>query len=229
MNKLRVIGDVHGSISKRLRLPDVPSYIEIVDDLDADDYSVQVGDLGFDYSELSLLDPEQDKFFYGNHDNLDTYYDSPNALGDYGMVNLGPWGFFFVRGAISIDMESRKRVEAKGLGKCWWAGEELSYREAALCFEEYRDAKPDVVMSHDCPATISKMIGVPGILEAFGFKKDFVSQSQNLLEQMFIVHQPKLWIFGHYHKSHDFTYKGCRFMCLAEREYVDFNEKWVVV
>ena len=90
----------------------------------------------------------------------------------------------------------------------------------------YEQLKPDVVMSHDCPYSVSNMVGNPDILQAFGYSRYMKTSTQELLQQMFELHQPKIWLAGHYHINESFIYKGTNFTFIAEREYIDFNEKW---
>jgi hypothetical protein len=229
MSKLRVISDCHGCIDNRNRLPNLPSYIELCEELGVEDYSVQIGDMGFDYEPLSKINPIQHRFFYGNHDNLDTYYNCLNSLGDFGLVNLGPFEFFFVRGAFSLDKKYRIANESITGVKSWWKNEELSQVEGNKCFNLYERLLPKVVMSHDCPAIISNMIGNPDFVQAFGYPRDMTSSTQHLLQQMFDFHQPRLWIFGHYHRNWTLVYKNTRFICIAEREYIDFSESWRII
>ena len=229
MTKLRVIGDCHGCINNRNRLPNKPSYIEICQQLYPQDYSVQLGDMGFDYTSLQVLNPNQHTFFFGNHDNLDTYYDCPNSLGNFGNVGLGPFEFFFVRGALSIDKKARIQHEAITGQKSWWQGEELSIVEGLDCLDCYETFLPKVVMSHDCPYIISQMIGNPDMLQAFGWKRNHISATQELLQQMLDIHKPDLWLAGHYHINRKIQYQGTTFIFIGERDFIDFNSKWEII
>ena len=231
MSKIRIIGDCHGCINKRNRLPDKPTYIELCEQLGPDDYSVQLGDMGFNYKGLNRLDHNRHVFIPGNHDNYTQLLNNevPYSLGNYGMNGLGPFTFFIVRGAFSIDAKLRIRDEKLNGQKSWWIEEELNHTQGLNCLEHYERFKPDVVMSHDCPYTVSKMIGNPDILLAFGFSINMTTSSQELMQQMFDIHQPKLWLFGHYHVNEKFRYHGTRFICVGERSYIDFNENWEII
>ena len=230
MSILRAIGDVHGCITERFRYNDLPSYVELCKELGPNDYSIQVGDMGFVYDDITKnVDANHHKFFYGNHDNADTYYDCPNALGDYGKVDLGPFSFFFVRGAFSLDKKYRIRNEEITKVKSWWKEEELTYRQGLECLDLYERTKPAVVFSHDCPTDISFLIGNPDIVMAFGYPRSMVTATQELLQQMADVHQPKLHIFGHYHRDWEVKYKGTHYICIDERRYIDFDKDWNIV
>jgi hypothetical protein len=111
MSTLRIIGDVHGKFQ---------DYIALTKECD---YSIQVGDMGFDYSELRVLSKDDHKFIGGNHDNYDKYYGSPHALGstitigmgkDFGIATHGGLDFFFLRGGFSIDWKQRQKELSNG-------------------------------------------------------------------------------------------------------------------
>jgi hypothetical protein len=67
------------------------------------------------------------------------------------------------------------------------------------------------------------------VLLAFGYPMDLVTSSQELMQQMLDIHPPKLWVFGHYHKNWEIKYRGTHFMCIAERQYIDFDENWEIL
>jgi hypothetical protein len=229
MSKLRAIGDIHGCINKAKRLPYLPTYIDMVNELGPDDISVQLGDMGFDYKPLKNVSWRNHMFIPGNHENYDTLPTCIHSFGDYGFVDGRVYEFFFVRGGFSIDKRYRVRAEQLGQGKSWWAEEELNHAQGLACLQEYETVKPAVVMSHDCPSSVSNMIGNPDILQAFGWPADMVTTSQELMQQMLDIHRPKLWIFGHYHKNIGFTYKDTHFICVDERHYIDFDRSWNIV
>ena len=222
MNKLRVIGDCHGCTNITHPHKGV-SYREIIKDCD---WSVQLGDMAFNYSGLEGIG-NRHVFIPGNHDNYDNL--PVQALPGYGMVMLGPWSFFHVRGEWSIDINQRLNSMVNGGIKVWWEEEELNREEMEEAFNLYKEAKPDVVMSHGCPVSISERVGNPGVWEYFGWAEKRVTNTQLLLEYMLQTHQPKLWLFGHYHRNWETTVGDTTFMCVDELSYVDFNEKWEIV
>jgi len=138
---LRIIGDVHGHKERYLRL------------LRKAEYSLQIGDMGFEYNFLNSVDPDKHRFFGGNHDNYDRINDVPHNLGNHGIHTVPGFGdIFFVRGAYSIDQVYRTE------GVSWWRAEELNHQEAQKALEEYRKIKPDFVVTHSCPASIVRHI-----------------------------------------------------------------------
>ena len=57
MSIVRIVGDVHGKFD---------GYINLIKDCE---YSLQVGDMGFNYEQLSALNPSKHQFMGGNQDN----------------------------------------------------------------------------------------------------------------------------------------------------------------
>lgn len=202
MNTIRLIGDVHGEYHK---------YFSLIKKCDN---SIQLGDMGFDYSPLrSMVNSEYHRFIPGNHDNYD---DLPeHSLGDFGPVP-GVKSSFFIRGALSIDKHLRiPRIS-------WWREEELNWRQSEECLDYYENIKPDIVLSHDCPGEVieanPQWLNPPHPLA----KKYPHVHTRHLLSALFSIHQPKLWIFAHYHKSLDCKIGLTRFKCLDIMETFDF-------
>ncbi len=198
-NGYLIIGDVHGKVDE---------YQEIVNKTDL--CTIQVGDFGFKFQHdwfLENIDYKQNfislggfrhMINFGNHDDtsyLDRYY----STGDYSVFcdNL-----MTVRGAESID--KNKRVE----GIDYWSNEELSYTEMKEAIKTYEEYKPKIMVTHECPQSIREYF--------FGIKEDSLTSLG--LQEMFEIHQPKLWIFGHHHRSKNEVINGTRFICLSELE-----------
>lgn len=173
-----IIGDVHGKFK------------EWADLIANEKESLQIGDFGFNYPSSV----PGHVFFPGNHDNHENYPDY--CLGRYGEYR----DMFFVGGAYSIDHD----VRTEGID--WFRNEELSYLEQEECFRQYSLAKPDIVLSHDCPTVVRYEFGYPQ------------NQTSYLLQCMFLEHMPKLWIFGHHHRSWSKTIADTKFVCLNELE-----------
>jgi len=117
------------------------------------------------------------------------------------MASLGGTSFFFIRGAHSID--SSYRVE----GVSWWREEQLNQIDLANAIDEFERTKPAIVVSHEAPAYLKRIL--------CGEANDRTSQA---LDLMFVIHQPRLWIHGHHHKSQRMTILGTHFVSLAELE-----------
>lgn len=218
MAKLRIIGDVHQFYDP---------YFSIAEE---SNYSLQVGDMGFNYDPLNRLASDCHKFIGGNHDNYDTYYsckyaiDSEYGSKDYGPVSHGGLRFFFVRGGFSIDWRTRTQMYLTRGYKWHWDQEELSMKDMYNCLELYKELQPDFVISHECPRSISNKVGNNKILQHFGYDPDnFSTRTSELLEAMFQFHQPEQWIFGHYHLDWCEEVNGTKFTCLNELGYMDIE------
>lgn len=93
-----------------------------------------------------------------------------------------------------------------------WEEEELTYRQGAECLSHYETVKPDIVISHTCP------------YQVLGMMVPFMSRScstEKLLGMMLEIHKPKMWIFGHFHKSSRFNFQTMEFIVLNELETIE--------
>lgn len=201
---MRIISDVHGKFK---------DYEKITKGCGE---SIQVGDMGFDYSYLNKhIDHKKHKFFKGNHD---LYIDLQEArphhlLKDFGMIDEYP--IFIIRGAWSIDWAYR----IPGLD--WFENEELSTNELIQCLEEYKKAKPNIVLSHTCPQEVKLDILQNYVTLSNG--KEYRTRTELALQDMFDYHRPKIWIFGHWHQKYNKNFNGTKFICNPELGYIDIN------
>lgn len=215
--KMRLIGDIHGDMNR---------YNEIIKD---SQYSIQVGDMGYEYTNLILsVDSKQHKFIPGNHCNYDEVFNLPHLVrsGDnpnYGMSELNGFKFFFVRGGYSLDWEIRDYSYKTGKWpQSYFPEEELSYQDCYRCFEEYIKAKPDILISHECPRTIARMVGNDNILQNFGHDpKTFTTRTSELLQAMVEAHPPRFHYFGHYHRDWAYDDGKTFYKCIADQAYID--------
>lgn len=183
---MTIIGDVHGKV---LMYQDIIQSVE---------ESIQIGDFGFVEQHewhKANVDGTKHKILLGNHD-CTLYKYSPHSLGDFGVYK----DFFFIRGADSIDKGHRV------FGRDWWADEELDWKEWNDCIKLYEQIKPSIVLSHDCPSVTKEVM--------FGYKEQ--SFTNRGLQQLFEIHQPDLWIFGHYHRDTNDMIENTLFICLDE-------------
>lgn len=206
MPYLRIIGDVHGSENYQ-------RYKELAFKAE---HSIQVGDMGFTYDHFYDMDPEHHKFFPGNHDNYSILLGKgapPNLLPSYGLIEIPnfPLRVWYLRGAWSIDQPGRVA------GVSWWPEEELSQKELGAALDDYEDVKPDLVLSHECPIKYAPRILWPGA-------EIISSRTSRMLNKLMEVHQPAMWIFGHYHRNFSFTEDGTDFQCLNSLNYLDFTQ-----
>lgn len=193
---ITLIGDVHGKYEK---------YHRILSRKEENPYTLQIGDFGFKYDTLKNVDSTKHLILPGNHDNYDTCYNYPHFMYDYGYTSLNRVEFFYYRGAYSIDKQYRT------IGIDWWENEQVSIDQFMKARELYREMKPDIMISHDCPDFLASMyIGPDGRM--------FENLTTWALGELYKVHQPKLWIHGHWHFSKTTIYENTKFICLAELE-----------
>lgn len=194
MEKILIIGDVHGKID---------NYWKIINNTKLP--SIQVGDFGFKKHHewhLKNIDSSKHKINFGNHDDY-TFLEEKHSLSDYSINDK----YMSVRGADSID--KGYRIE----GVDWWSNEELDYFQMQNAIDLYIENKPNIMITHDCPQCIREYL--------FGiFDKSITS---NGLGAMFEYHKPKVWVFGHHHISKDVNIMGTRFICLGELETIELD------
>ncbi len=207
--KIKIIGDIHGKFD---------AYKKVIADAE---YSIQIGDFGFDmhWSKLARhkIDPDRHRIIPGNHDDYEYIANSARAKEwtfgkDYGMQNFKGLDFFFVRGAWSID-KSYRTPEYD-----WWEAEEISADDLDLAIEEFCDVKPDIMITHECPG--ATFDGISQVIFGVMWRPNRTSQA---LQRMWDVHKPKLWFFGHWHKTGFWSIRNTDFVCLGELDSVDYE------
>lgn len=202
MSKIVLIGDVHGKIAEYQRL--LRRFMEP---------TIQVGDMGIGFTKGGIpitvgdLD-KKDRWFHGNHDNPVDCSKEKGYLGRFGMTSEG---IFFASGAFSVDAFYRT------IDRDWFYDEELTEEEMSAALQLYTEMKPDIVATHECPKSIR-----PFMLHAINKPRGpiYESRTTDFLERCLLVHKPKIWVFGHWHRSFDREIDGVRFICLNELEPV---------
>lgn len=210
-----IVGDIHGKI---------PAYINILKTKvrKSQEFfkSIQIGDFGHkkDFKRRNrkveqsrLLKNEHHVFFGGNHDDYDNLPEF--HLGDFGEVPFLE-NSFFVRGARSPDEGNR----VMGMeDRNWWPEEELNWKQSNECANRYEEAKPKVVLSHDGPSVATD--------DMFPTKEGINSNTTKLLDNLFEIHQPDLWIFGHWHRDRYLEVENTSFFCLDELSVFEFDKQ----
>ena len=224
---IRIIGDIHGYLTYR---GGSRSYFNM---MGAAEYTVQLGDFGFAWKgqpdfhqQVANIDKAHHVVILGNHDDYD--HRIQHALGDFGVHSFplkeGKFEFFYIRGARSIDRIDRIP------GVSWWEDEELNWTQGHECVLAYEQAKPEIVLTHDCAEEIIYLMAHTG---KDWFLQDFrPSITNRILQSCLERHRPKLWLFGHHHINWVQEYKGTTFMCLDghmpscghNMGYVDFDD-----
>lgn len=199
MDGITVIGDVHGKYER---------YYKIVRQTENYPYTIQLGDFGFKYDTIKNIDSTKHLILPGNHDNYHMCYRYPHVLGDYGYTSLNKVEFFYYRGAYSIDRQYRT------VGIDWWEDEQVSIDQFMKARELYRQTKPKIVITHDCPQNIAVQMLNPG-------DRIFENNTSWALQELLNIHEPELWVFGHWHQSRAIQYGKTKFICLDELETYD--------
>lgn len=205
MTRLRFIGDVHGHIDDYLPLTKSgPTF--------------QVGDMGMGFRGVHLPHLGEDhKFIRGNHDDPRACREHPDYAGDYGYDEQR--GIFWLGGGYSIDYVYRISLMVQGMSPIWWMDEELSDGALLEATAAYRNCKPRIVVSHECPQSIPEKGLIP-LMSGGPFKP---SRTARALQKMFEAHKPEVWIFGHYHVSQEVVLEETRFVCVGELKTFDLD------
>jgi hypothetical protein len=205
---MRFIGDIHA---------EWPFYYNAIAGVSD---SIQVGDFGVGFPDgpgrltmpnFDHMNRGNHRFIRGNHDNpqvcteLEGYWIRDGALEEEKI--------FCVGGAFSIDRDFRQRDIN------WWEDEECSYSELCDIIDYYEKIRPEIVCTHDAPDIIIDLF-----LQRHNRRKFMVnSVTRRALNEMYHIHQPKLWIHGHWHVSHQETINKTRFISLNINETYDVN------
>jgi hypothetical protein len=205
---IKIIGDVHGKTG---------DYKRLVRNMPPGQRSIQVGDMGIGFHGVRLHQMSDDhKFFRGNHDNPAKCKASRHYLGDYGFIPQD--NLFWIAGAFSIDRLWRTPMET------WWPDEELSYPELADAISLYERVKPKYVSSHEAPQAAASILLAKLMGPYFTAKADcMMSRTAGALQTMLDLHQPKEWVFGHYHVNDRFFFRNTKFTCVPELGVYDLE------
>ena len=204
MTNIKIIGDVHGFVHP---------YLAKIKDAEC---SIQLGDFGFakEWYELEKqnINSSQHKIIPGNHEDYYGIREQYTFGKDFGDVSFNGLDFFFVRGAWSIDHAWRTA------GVNWWYQEEIESERLEKAIELYADIKPDVMLTHDCPGDM-----VDGISSIMFGAMWYPNRTTSALHRMWQIHQPKLWMFGHWHKLMASPIRNTTFVCLDELSVVNYK------
>jgi predicted phosphodiesterase len=201
------IGDVHGLYTQYKRI------------IREHTNTIQVGDMGVGFRRLNgshrenppydLMLKKNARFIRGNHDNPEVCRKHSQWIHDGSVED----DMMFVGGAFSIDREYRTKEYS------WWEDEELSLSQLVFIHDAYVTIEPACMVTHDCPVTVIKHMHSHHLFDN--------SRTQQALEAMWQKHKPKVWVFGHHHKSFDQVIDGTRFVCLDELEVKEIN--WRII
>ena len=103
---------------------------------------------------------------------------------------LGNFGYSCLNGVSFFYYRGAYSIDRqyRTIGVDYWEQEQVTIDQFMKARELYREIKPDIVLT--------------------GWA----------LQELFNIHQPKKWRFGHYHKSWNMNISGTDFRCLNELE-----------
>ncbi len=189
------IGDLHGE-------PGFPCYAEAIQ---SPLPTIQVGDFGQGFGTPPPR-RAKDRYIRGNHDDPTLCRADPHWIPDGTLDN----GVLYVGGAASRDRANR--VE----GRDWWRDEEIDLANWDSILTRHHTHRPRVVVSHDCPESIRDTL-FPGHAD------ERATRTRQGLQAMLELHDPKSWIFGHWHESRDTVINGTRYIALGINETRELN------
>jgi hypothetical protein len=198
------IGDVHGHID---------DYLNLIKD---DDYSVQLGDMGFDYSKLHHIDPAHHRFVPGNHENypvIKVWMREPRPFPVHGLFQLGGVTMYAFRGGFTIDRYNR--IE----GVNWFPDEEISQWDLRMVIDDIVNLKPKIIVSHVCPANVCQQLIKNEMGDIAKYAPTYIpSRTEQAMQSAFdlLPIKPAYWIFGHHHVWFTEIIEGTRFICVPE-------------
>jgi len=178
---------------------DYRTWLGLTDDCEA---SIQLGDFGIGFAEPPPWRPNH-VFIRGNHDNPELC----KKREDYLPSGVLCGNIFPIGGAFSIDQHLRTE------GVDWWRDEEHSYAELNDLIDKVVELKPAIIVSHAAPSSVVRYL--------FGFEAQ--SRTEQALQRIFEIHQPKVWAFAHYHIHRIKTICGTNFVALNEHQAVDLE------
>lgn len=201
MSNIKIIGDIHGKVD---------AYYQLIKDVP---FSIQLGDFGFRHSwkwlEQNKINSDNHKIIVGNHDEYP--YINKYIFPDYGMVNFHGLDFYTIRGAFSVDKAYRTQ------GISWWPEEELSYNDLQKAIDDYTNSRPYIVISHECPGDHT------GISTSMFQRRWIINRTGLAMQKMWNNYHPKLWIFGHWHRTMIYSIEGTTFVCLDELDSINYE------
>jgi len=155
------------------------------------------------------------RFIRGNHDNPATCRAHKRCIPDGTIEN----NMMFIGGALSVD--KAMRIEDFS----WWKDEELPIDVLDRVVDEFSIARPEIMVTHECPERIAALIvaSLPNVLGTTKMDPRFSSRTRRAFDAMFDNHMPALWLFGHWHVPFDRVIGGTRFVCLPELATVDVD------
>lgn len=213
--KTKLIGDIHG-MAWDYKLYSIGDF---------NGPTIQVGDFGIgmgqsDYWHESINDfhsSGKHRFIRGNHDNPHICKKMTGWIPDGTVEN----DVMFIGGAWSIDNpKAPPGWYRRSEGYDWWPEEECSDEEFERMFDIYKTVRPRVMITHDCPASISYlMFWGHGLVTGDVYE----NRTSKWFDKFFSAHQPNEWYFGHWHHTLAYQSGKTRFQCIGELDTIEVD------
>lgn len=209
MPRLIVLGDTHGDYRK---------YLQNLDKIEKDhpklEMTIQLGDHGITHGVRPPEVKGPHYFFCGNHDNYESVKSHPSCLGRFGP--LSKINAYFVSGGHTPNAKTDKRFIPD---YNWFECEELTKEEQDSCRKQYEWVKPEIVITHGPPTIAELAMFRPKPPHTELYKCPHATFLQTLYE----IHQPRTWIFGHWHMNKKHYEPKTEFVCIGMDQYEIFN------
>jgi len=215
MTLTRLIGDIHGLINDYR--------VFAINDFEGP--TIQIGDFGIGFGQSDYWHEfindfhtlSNHRFIRGNHDNPYMCQEMIGYIPDGTTEN----DVMFIGGAWSIDNPNAPPGWYKRTAYVdWWPEEECTDDQFEAMFETYKRVKPRVMITHDCPSSISyEMFWGSGFLKG----PVYPNRTGEWLDRFFEAHQPEFHFFGHWHKTMALKRGNTTFVCLGELDTIDVD------
>jgi predicted phosphodiesterase len=231
--RVLILGDVHGEHQALVRcLQAAQADFRIA-------AAIQVGDFGFYKNQIARARENRLRFpvplhvIDGNHEDhrwlrralllgagrtwqreMNLIYQARPSVASFGASRVG-----FLGGALHVDRPQRHNVLAGFPNYILRRNRE----HAVALFNQYQ---PELIVTHSCPSRIG--IGIhsssemqPGVAEhiiAAGFDAGPENDCGEVeLGRLWLelAYKPRAWVFGHFHRPHQATVAGTRFVCVS--------------
>lgn len=216
MTLTRLIGDIHGMFN------DYQTYS--IGDFAGP--TIQVGDFGIGFGQSDYWHENVNAFHTaGGHRFIRGNHDNPTVCREemVGCINDGNIenDVMFIGGAWSIDNPvAPPGWYRRTAGVDWWFDEECSDERFEQMFEVYDFYRPRIMITHDCPASISyDMFWRTGFLTG----PTYPNRTSAWFDRFYEQHQPEFWFFGHWHKTMAYQKGATTFVCLGELDWIDVD------
>lgn len=232
--RVLIVGDVHGQHQKLAEsLRQAQNHFRI-------GAAIQVGDFGFHPSLLARAREDGLRFpvplhaIDGNHEDHDwlqrallsgadrawqrdhnLFYQPRPSVAALGASKVG-----FLGGALHADRPQRHNASG-GFPNY------IRQRDREQAVALFNEQRPDLIVTHSCPSRIGVGVrgsdemeaGVAEHIVAAGFDPgapDDCGEVELGRLWLGLAHRPRAWVFGHFHRAHQATVEGTRFVCASD-------------